>query len=383
MRSAGARGWDPFEIGSHANSIVTDVRSIHIIGTRILGGAERFLARLVNALTEDDYRSMAVVRPGSPLPDLLNGEVPVECVAMRNGVDVFSMRAIRKLTGRLKPQAVQTYMGRATRITRLPRSVPTVHVARLGGYYRLASYRHADALVGNTRGICRYLREQGVDGQRVFHIGNFVEEPGRPAPDSTPAEVRRGLGFPEDAWLVFALGRFVTKKGFHILLEAFSALPDRVDGRPVHLVVAGDGPLAEDLRRRADQMGLAPRLHWLGWVAEPGPYLAASDVFVCPSLDEPLGNVVLEAWSRSVPVVSTATAGPSELISPGNDGILVETGSASGLRDGVLRVLEESAEFRAGLARAGRQTLLARHSQAAVVAAYRRLYATVTRRKRG
>lgn len=356
-----------------------DIRSLHVIGTKILGGAERFLARLVNAFQQDGYRSLVMVRPGSPLPDLLLPEVPVERVAMRNGADLMSMVRIRRMTAKLRPQAVQTYMGRATRLTRLPRRGGAVHVARLGGYYRLASYRHADALVGNTQGICDYLLRQGVPADRVFKIGNFVDRP-ESKPGSTRTHVRREVDVPADAWLVFALGRFVAKKGFASLLNAFAELPASVDGRPLHLMLAGEGPLTGSLRQQAQRLDVERRIHWPGWVADPGSLFMAADVFVCPSLDEPLGNVVLEAWSRSVPVVATRTAGPLELISPDRDGVLVEPGNADALAAAILRVVASPPEFREGLALAGLQTLETSHSPEAVVRAYRDLYETLHRR---
>ena len=66
-------------------------------------------------------------------------------------------------------------MGRASRLTHLPPNGTAVHVARLGGYYKIDGYyRHAHAWIGNTQGICDYLIREGLPASRVFLIGNFV-----------------------------------------------------------------------------------------------------------------------------------------------------------------------------------------------------------------
>lgn len=135
--------------------------TVHAIGSRGVGGAERFFARLASDLSNRGHETAAVVRHGAELRALLASEVGIVEVGMRNGLDIFTWWTIRRLVLDRQPQIAQTYLGRASRLTRVPRRSPTVHVARLGGYYRLDAYRHADVWVGNTRGICDYLIRSG------------------------------------------------------------------------------------------------------------------------------------------------------------------------------------------------------------------------------
>lgn len=292
------------------------VPSLHILGSPGLGGAERFFIRLVNGLAERQEGIGVAVRPQNPVARFLHPSVSVHPVPMRNGWDVFSLFRLRALIRRLQCPVVQTYMGRATRLTRVPRDSGAVHIARLGGYYKIRGYyTHAHAWIGNTQGICDYLIRNGLPAQRVFHIPNFVPSPS-PAPEETLQALRAAWRVPEEAWVVFSLGRFVPKKGFSDLLAAFSRLPRSVAGRPVVLVIAGDGPDRDALHRHGETMGLAPYVRWVGWQDDPAPFFALTHVFVCPSRHEPLGNVILEAWSHAVPVVATETVGAAELITP-------------------------------------------------------------------
>jgi len=354
------------------------IRSIHAIASPALGGAERFFARLVGALHESGYPSMAVLRRGSLLAETLDPGVPQLHTGMLNSVDLRTVWRIRRLVAQHRPEVVQTYMGRATRLTRVPRRSDTIHLARLGGYYRPRSYRHADAWVGNTRGICDYLVEQGFPADRVFHITNFAEAP-EPSADAAPArEARERLGIGDDALMIFALGRFRPSKGFVDLLDAFALLPAEVGGRPLRLVIAGDGELRDELHAQARRLGIDERVSWMGWLTDPAPYYAAADLFVCPSRIEHLGNVILEAWGRNVPVLSTRTRGAEELMVDGETGILVAAGDARAMSDGILRSLRSGESELRRLADAGLHTVRTRHSKEAIVTAYRDLYAHLT-----
>ena len=116
-----------------------------------------------------------------------------------------------------------------------------MHVARLGGFYKIDGYyRHAHAWVGNTRAITDYLVAQGLPADRVFHIGNFVPDPRRYS-DAERSERRLGLRLPDEAWVLFALGRLIEKKGFQDLLAALARLPGEIAGRPWVMLIAGGG----------------------------------------------------------------------------------------------------------------------------------------------
>ncbi len=318
------------------------VPSLHILGSPGLGGAERFFIRLVNGLAERQEGIRVAVRPQNPVVRFLHPSVSVHPVPMRNGWDVFSLFQLRALIRRLHYPVVQTYMGRATRLTRVPRDSGAVHIARLGGYYKIRGYyTHAHAWIGNTKGICDYLIRNGLPAYRVFHIPNFVPSPS-PVPEEALKALRATWRIPEEAWVLFSLGRFVPKKGFADLLAAFSRLPRSIAGRPVLLVIAGDGPDRDALHRHGEAMGLGSHVRWVGWQDDPAPFFALTHVFVCPSRHEPLGNVILEAWSHAVPVVATDTAGAAELITPGRNGILIPVSDPLAMAQAIRHVLEDS-----------------------------------------
>src|SRR5262249_20466125 len=144
----------------------------------------------------------------------------------------------------------------------------------------------------------------------------------------------------------------------------------------VHATIAGEGPERESLAALARREGVAERLHLLGWRTDTAALLAAADLLVCPSRQEPLGNVVLEAWSARRTVVAAAADGPRELITQDRDGILVPLEDPAALADAIGNVLETPARAKA-LADAGRLRYEAEFAEAPVVASWRHFLATM------
>ena len=279
-----------------------------------------------------------------------------------------------------KPAVVQTYMGRATRLTRLPRAAAkaTTHVARLGGYYKIDGYyRHADAWVGNTRGLCDYLIQSGLPAARVYNIGNFVPDP-EPCADAELAALRARWRLPDEAIVLFTLGRFISIKGFDDMLQAFDKLPATVGNRPLYLIIAGDGPLAAELHGLADSLGCQQRVIWAGWQRRPGPLFELADIVICPSRHETLGNVILEAWSHVKPIVSTCTPGALELIENDVNGLLTPCQDPQRLTDRLFELLCAPGSEQQRLAQAGQDTLRRNHSCRAIVDQYLELYSLLS-----
>jgi glycosyltransferase involved in cell wall biosynthesis len=356
------------------------IHSVHIIGSRQLGGAEHFYFRFVQGLMNSGYPVLAVNRPDSPVSRVLDPQVQQVHIPMVNGYDVLSLMRIRRLIREVQPLVVQTYMGRATRLTRTPRGGATIHVARLGGYYKVKGYYgHAHAWVANTRGLCDYLIRQGLAAERVYRIGNFVE-PAPPASEKDLQALHQSLQIPEDALIVFSLGRFIDIKGFDDLLKAFDRLHRDIRGRPVYLVIAGDGPLRNRLHTLGKALNLDARLRWVGWLDNPGPYYHLADVFVSASLRETLGNVILEAWAHGLPVVATRTPGALELIIDGENGLMAPIRAPEELAARTGELLAADLSVRQGMAHNGLKTLQENHTREAVIQAYLDMYADVHRK---
>lgn len=156
-----------------------------------------------------------------------------------------------------------------------------------------------------------------------------------------------------DQQIVFAVGRLVHEKGFHLLVEAvpyvLSEFPD------TQFVIAGRGPEATNLAQQAERLGVAFQVHFPGFISDEERdllyHIAACAVF--PSLYEPFGIVALEAMAAGCPVVVTEVGGLREVVRHGKTGVTTYPDDVHSLAWGILHTLRnpEMATARATEAR--------------------------------
>ncbi len=327
------------------------------------GGAELFFERLTIALHRaGDAVLPAIRRDRDRAHRLAQAGVPAAQFGFGGPADLLTGLRLRGLLRRFAPRVVVAWMNRAARFA--PRD-EWVLAGRLGGYYNLSYYKHCDHLIGNTRSIVAWVRGQGWPPQRVHHLPNFADDlAGAPAADG------RALGLPDGARCILALGRLHRNKAFDVLVRALPLLPG------VHAVIAGEGEQRERLETLARREGVGDRLHLPGWRSDRGALLARSDLLVCPSRHEPLGNVVIEAWSAGRPVIAADAEGPCELIRPGVDGLLVSRENPRALAHAIGAVLDDPGQA-ARLAASGRERFEREFAEAPVVGSWRAFLGSV------
>jgi glycosyltransferase involved in cell wall biosynthesis len=324
------------------------------------GGAEAFFVRLVIGLHKAGLDQRVVIRKNDQRAALLRagGLDPVE-LKFGGRFDFSTPMLMKRQLREFRPQVTLTWMNRATSMmpSRRPRDLNYVLAARLGGYYNLKYYRHCDHLVGNTKDICDYLKTEGWPEERTHYLPNFV------AADTAQPIAYKALNLPERGRFILALGRLHQNKAFDTLVRAMVDIP------ATYLVIAGEGPERENLERLATELGVRPRIRMVGWRDDVPSLLAACDAFVCPSRHEPLGNVLIEAWAQSRPVVAASSQGPMQLIKDGQDGLLTAVDDAHAMAGAVNRILND-AELAQKLADAGRARYEAEFTETEVVQRY-------------
>ncbi len=263
------------------------------------------------------------------------------------------------------------------------RLVTTVHgwvqrTWRTPLYYRIDrwSLPHYNAVVCVSEDLYAQCCAGGVPRSRCHLIPNGVDAAEfRRAQDRGTARANWDGSATE--FLLGAAGRLSAEKGFDVLLRAVAELVRR--DVPVSLWIAGEGAARPALERLIHQLGLQQRVRLLGHLSDLKPFYQALDVFVLSSLREGLPNVVLEAMALEVPVVATRVAGVPSLISPAENGLLVDIGSVDQLTSALQRAFSEP-ERRAVWGPAGRRTVETSYSFAGrmrrMVAVYQQLGVT-------
>ncbi len=322
------------------------------------GGAELFFERLALAQHAAGDQVLPVIRTDDARAARLAALRPVQ-LPFGGALDLLTRPRAAAALRRFAPRVAVAWMNRAARLA--PRG-DWVLAGRLGGYYDLKYYRRCDHLVGNTRGLVRWIVAQGWPAARTHYLPNFASDLHGAAPER--------LGVPARRPLVLALGRLHRNKAFDVLIRALPMLPG------VHAIIAGEGPERHPLQTLARQAGVADRVIFPGWRQDTAALLAGCDALACPSRHEPLGNVVVEAFAAGRPVVAAAADGPRELIHPGEDGLLVPVDDVAALATSLGLVLG-SPNFARILAEAGRARYLAEFAEAPVLAQWRGFLSTV------
>lgn len=347
------------------------MRTLHLIGSKTLGGAERWFVRFTRALAGLGNPTHAIVRRSSDLVPVDWGSVMLQQLPMRTVWDPLSRYEVRRAVRHLAPDLVQTYMGRATRLTHL--GGRPVHVARLGNYYDLAGYRHCDAWIGNTRGICDHMIRAGFPPERVHLIYNFVDSPAPSTREDLEA-LRTQWSIPPNAWVLVAPGRFTPIKGFGDLLKAFAQLAPEVDGRRCLLLLLGEGPLRAELEQLAASLGIQDRIRFTGWQTDPAPYYDLADLVVFSAkAGEPFGNVLIETWAHGRPLLATEFLGAMELTRHGEDAWRAPCDDPAALSEAMALLLRDPA-LRRDLAEHGHRRAAQDFSSQAILAQYVDLY---------
>jgi glycosyltransferase involved in cell wall biosynthesis len=203
------------------------------------------------------------------------------------------------------------------------------------------------------------------------------------------ARVRAALGVSDGTPVVFAVGRFVRKKGFEYLIDAAAQLAETQTPSDVLVVLAGDGDLCEELQARARQSPAADRIRFVGLLLhhEVADYLAAADIAVVPSVRDDAGNVdglpnvVMETLASATPLIATPAGGIGTVIEPERTGLLVPERDAPALARAI-QTLASSPDQRAALGTAARKMVLNRFGWPHVAERLEAAYAAAIASKR-
>ena len=190
-------------------------------------------------------------------------------------------------------------------------------------------------------------------------------------PDREPCH--RSKLAPGGEKIVMHISNFRSVKRVEDVVSVFARARAEV---PARLVLVGDGPDRSRAVHRAEELGVADDVVFLGKHASVEELLACADVFVLPSETESFGLAALEAMACGVPVVATNVGGLPEVVVDGETGHLFDVGDVDGMAGAVVRLLTDDA-LHATIAAAARADAAERFAPSRVVQRYESFYAGV------
>jgi glycosyltransferase involved in cell wall biosynthesis len=356
------------------------LRVLLVVDSLEAGGAERHVVDLARALGRRGHHVTVACSVAGPLAgELVDGDIAVEPLMGRQIKRRFSRAyaaALRDVLAAGRFTVVHAHIhASATAAAHAVGSdgVPLVitdhtEAPWMGGHERAAAaraYRRAVHVIAVSRPIRRRaLREFGLPPAKVTYVPNAV----------TPtATAMRPAGVP----LIGRVCRLAPEKGVDVFLHAAARVAKRVPS--ARFVVAGDGPLAAEMRALAGALGLDGRIEFTGHSSAARELIGRLDVLAVSSHSEGSPLVTLEAMSAGVPVVAGACGGLPDQIRDGQDGLLVEAGDPAALADAVVRVVTEPGLARR-LGHSGRARARSAFSYAAMLDAVEDCYRTAAPR---
>lgn len=182
--------------------------------------------------------------------------------------------------------------------------------------HRWLTPRLIDGVLVPSQSLKKELVGSGyIDPESVTVIPIGIEPVG--VSIETREAVRSRLRIPPDACLGVTVARLVDQKGHKYLIEALGLLGERAPD--FHVLFLGSGERETELRALAEQKGVSSRVYWGGMVEQVAPYLAAADLMVHPSVEEPFGIALVEGMRAGLPILASCVGGIPEVV--GDEGV--------------------------------------------------------------
>lgn len=333
-------------------------RVLFIVGSLGGGGAERVVLNLARYIDRGAFQPhLALLDCKGDYMDLLPDDVVVHDLKARRAR--YAFLPLARLIGKLEPDVlfsttihVDQSLCLAMKLVRwtpklIFRSPNFASESLLKAPFfvrRLAhwSYNRADLVIASTQAMSKDLQANfSMPAEKIKVIPNPIDTEMIKASAEGPVDHPwfQENGKAEHS-IVIAMGRLVEQKGFSFLLRAFSVVREE---SPARLVILGRGDQLKELQTLASKLDIDQDVAFLGFQSNPYKYVANADLFVLSSLWEGFPNALVEVMACGIPVVSTdCPSGPSEIITSGENGLLVSPADPDALAEAILRVLRDN-----------------------------------------
>ncbi|MCS7181877.1 MAG: glycosyltransferase family 4 protein [Thermoanaerobaculum sp.] len=378
------------------------LRVLHVITMLELGGAQRNTLDTVRLLNRQEFEvglacglGGELFAEGEQLPDTSFYPIAHLVREVRPLWDLRALAELRQTIRRFAPQIVHTHSSKAGVLGRLaahwegvPIIIHSVHGFGFGPHQWAlvrGAFLAAERLVAPKTtafvAVARENLEAGVElglfsRQQAWVIRSGIDLQAF-ARGGDGVAVRQSLGIPPHDPVVLQISCFKPQKAPERFVHMAALVAAQVPS--AHFLLVGDGELRPLVERWRQELGLAQRLHLLGWRRDVPSLLAASQVVTLTSRFEGLPRVLVEARAAGVPVVAMAVDGVVEVVQDGINGFTVPPGDVREMARKVAWLLANPGRAKA-MGESGRQGL-EEFSRERMVAEQEQLYRTLWHRE--
>jgi glycosyltransferase involved in cell wall biosynthesis len=331
-----------------------------------MGGAERMMVPVLQNLDRKIFEPRVCVfqvRNGNPVADDLRSlGVPVDLLPVPYLRDLSALPRLRQYLKQVTADLVHTQLEFADTLgnpiaksLRLP-SVSTLHTmpsqeigvkSKAHQKVEWFSLRHfCDRVISVSEGARLYhLALGGASEKQMVTIYNGIDLTHFSHLEDARLSLRAELGIPFDALVLTTVAVLREPKGIQFMIRA---LPEIVKANPKAIyLIAGDGPHRAALTEEVARVGAADHVIFAGMRKDVPRVLAASDIFVLPTLTEALPTVLAEAMAVRLPIVACAVGGVPEMVTDGENGLLLPPGNPEALAAACVALLGDAGRRKA------------------------------------
>jgi glycosyltransferase involved in cell wall biosynthesis len=305
------------------------LKILHLLNGAPTGAVEQQFERLTGALQAHGLQQHVLMTPNAARAERLRGlGVHGREIAFPGRFAFMDRRTINGEVRKFGPDVVLSW---STNLGAMIERGSYCHIGRMGRGFDASLLSACDHLLAPAQARADKAFAAGWSSGRVHVIPPLVGADAVAAAGRTAAKPveRKSYYTPTTTKLVFCAAELDADSGVDVLIKAIA----RISG--FYLWVAGDGPARAGLEELAHELGIKPRVRFLGWQDDLRPFLTVSDMAVAASPQDDVGDVVLEAWSAGVPVIAADSLGPGLLIKQRENGVLVPVGDAINLAEAI------------------------------------------------
>jgi glycosyltransferase involved in cell wall biosynthesis len=300
----------------------------NIIQSNVAGGMENVFLDYSKILKQNNFNLIAVTSKNFVhLQELKNSGIQTEVLNISGHFDFIAAIKLWFLIKKYSPQLIIAHNGRSFAALNLARklfnfqNLKLLAISHGGGVKRILNFGY---IISVAKHIEEKIRAKNFKG-KIQTIHNGVKIISYEKIKKSGNNFNFGL-----------MSRLSAEKNIEIAINAFAKLPFENSA----LIIAGEGPKMNDLKQLAKNLNIENKVKFIGWIKDKKTFFDEIDVFLQPSLNEPFGLTILEAFNYKTPVIAANVFGPKEIIKNNLTGFLFEAKSADSLTQIMEKIYE-------------------------------------------
>lgn len=315
------------------------------------GGTEGYIYSLVESLNNQKLKAYFAYNEHGPLVERLESlGVETFQIKMNNPFDLKAANELSKLCKKLDISLIHTHYLRENYIALLSRFfrpktkvVYTYHFILENNLIQRMANRILTHFEANIIAVCNKGKEMMVSnwikGEKIRVIFNGVDP--RQWETKEASTIRQEFSIPEDTYLLLSVSRFSIEKGHKFLINSIGQLKEITD-RKFMCILAGDGPLLEEVKQQVSDLGLKELVIFAGFRKDVKNLIDGCNLHINSSECEALSIAITEALAAGMPVIATDVGGNGDIINLDTKcGILVEYNNPKAMAEAILKVMND------------------------------------------